>query len=215
MRREAGANPAKAGVLAVLAVVAIYFWAPLVVGWCGKGGAAGKNQAVTEGTSGNANATAPAVAATPASEAATEEKTLASIDWRKLCDATASDPRTKPVRPLALARDPFKIAASQQKAVKKEEVEGQLAAPPPTPQTLGLSLAGTVVGADRRVARLGGKNVIEGQTIEVTKDGKAWQFQLVRVEAKRIVLARDSEQFELTMPKAKRSGQIELTLRGN
>ncbi|MEN6404968.1 MAG: hypothetical protein ABFC77_00700, partial [Thermoguttaceae bacterium] len=155
LRREASVNPKKAVFLGIATLVAAYFWMPLVWGWIGKG---------------NQNA---AVAGTvPHSAMMTDVGNVAQANgtdrpsWQQIVRAMHNDPRTMSAPTLTQARNPFEPSGSAAaEAAAVEKAKKQTAA---TPQSLGLVLTSTILGPQRRVARISGKTYSVGQTIEIS-----------------------------------------------
>jgi hypothetical protein len=152
LRREIKANPAKAAILAVLFVVAIWFWIPLVEKWCGATPAAGTvanasapQAAGAEGTAANGTATAagsgaPTTTTSPptaipvnATEANAALEAIknkpAAYPWQVVVRRLEKDPRMTPVVDLGNWRDPFGPSAVEvAAAAEKKEAEKKLAA---------------------------------------------------------------------------------------
>ncbi len=80
-----------------------------------------------------------------------------------------------------------------------------------TPSSLGITLVGTLVGPERRAARIGGKTVLVGQAIEVVRGAERYQFTLTDVQRDRVVLMREGERFELNVKPSVPAGRIEWT----
>ena len=196
LKREALASPKKAAVLGLMGLVALYFWAPLVGKWFSKPSPAGAVAAAPPAQAAGASG-----AATPVAEA--------TLGWRELIRQITADPHTVPVA-LALDRDPFAPPLVEVIAEKPGPVEPVKPPIAVTPASLGLSLVATMIAPDYRAARLNGKTVAVGQTIEVVKSGSAYQFTLAEVDATRAVLVRDGERFELFAKGPPRSGKIEI-----
>ena len=194
-RRELAASPKKAAVLGLLALVAMYYWAPLVWGWVGKGKdkSDGQLAAVAAPTP---SAAEPAPAATPKSAAT--KTGIPSLPWQQVIKLMEGDARTLAAELGRLRRDPFAlpkpdVAKVQAEAAAAAEAAGKNQLPAVTPQGLGLSLSSTIVGSGRRVARIGGRSYEQGQTIQVRKDGQIVAFTLAEVHARRVVLVRDNK----------------------
>lgn len=229
LRREFVANPKKGALLGLLGAVALWFWAPMVCGWIAP------EEPVAEVT--------PVASATPATTesgpAAATNKTAAEpkYDWQELVEWIENDPRTSPTElrhggtfskfwrywplkdPASQQRDPFRIpqalvAQAEAETKTEQEDEPEIAADV-TPESLGLSLSGTLVGRDRAVARIGGRTYRAGNSIALTKNGQQIVFELVEVHPRRVVLQRDGVQFELCITGPGASGQIELVNRAN
>ena len=213
LSRELVASPKKAAVLGLLLLVALYYWAPLVIGWVSKSGEskeAGKAAAAPTTT-----AAAPATA----SNAAPSKTANPALPWQQVIQLMENDERTLAAELRALRRDPFALPKPDAPPPKAEAATAAAAAAQSqpvvvTPQSLGLSLSSTIIGSDRRVARISGRTYAEGQTIEVRKDGQTVAFTLAEVHARRVVLVRDKHKYELTIPDPLQSKKIELSLSG-
>jgi hypothetical protein len=205
-RRELAANPKKAAVLGIVTLVAIYFWAPLIWKWLP--GQSKPPAVAADGIAPQPSATlAVQTVGKPQSAAGTPQ---VRIDWQQLVQWRSKDPNTVPVVPSDGQRDPFgQHKPQQQPAAEAEQLK---AAPQVTPQELGLTLTGTLIGPGCKVARINGRNFQEGQTIRAVKGAQTFDFTLVEVHARRVVLQRDSERFELAIKDPRQSHSIELSL---
>ena len=187
LQRELKTNPKKAGILAVLAVVALYFWAPLFSGWFGKGSAATQSPVAPATSTRTVEIRPPAATEKPA------------VNWQQLAAWIERDPRMQPETNLVLARDPFEFPAAVPEvfsepvaATRQEKIEI-------TPQSAGLSLSSTIVGPRQRMALLGGKTYRLGDTIVSRKDDDLAEFVLTEVHSRKIVLWRDGKNYELKL----------------
>lgn len=208
LRREAARNPAKAGVLGLLVVVALWFWAPLVWGWIGPGEAS--SQPASESPSAVSVATEAGLgAASPAPAVATTK--MPTYTWQQLAEWRRQDPLTTAADTLRLRRDPFHAVEAE---VADEEVKPVQEVIQPVvlkPEDLGLKVTSTVVGPARRVALINGRTYQEGQVIRCGREGQEIAFQLVEVQPRHVVLERDGHRFELAIPKKTLSDRIELS----
>jgi len=212
-RRELTKSPKKAAFLGLLAVVALYFWAPLVWGWVARSGSTAGN--IPAKTAAGSPAGLPAENPTAASP--TRGKTdPPTLPWQQVVKLMDSDPRTLAANLVAPRSNPFAPPKSEApKPEPKPEPETNKPAVAMTPQGLGLVLSSTIIGPSRRVARINGKTFEQGQTIEVLKDGQHISLTLSEVQPRRVVLTRDSAQVELTIPDPIQSKKIELTGKAN
>jgi len=204
LRREALANPKKAAILGLLALVALYYWAPLVRGWIVPGEASVKPP-VAEGDAELAPG-APAESA-PAGPSTPSPKETPSYAWTQLDQWMREDPTTTPPGNLADWRDPFAVASAGAELALDEEVQREDAEV--TPETLGMKLSATLLGPRRRVALIDGKAYREGQTVRINQNDQPIEFRLVEVLSQQIVLDRDGRRFGLRIPQRKTTGRIE------
>lgn len=197
IRREALANPKKAGFLGVATLVAAYFWMPLVWGWIGKGNQGAAVAGVV-----------PHAASTIGVDHVAVSKTTNHPSWQQIVRAMHNDPRTMSAPTRTQTRNPFEPtgeaiaeAAAMEKARRPSTA---------TPQSLGLVLTSTILGPQRRVARISGKTYSIGQTIEVSaKDSATATFTLVDVQPRRVVLQNDSQRHELSIPEPSNSAKMD------
>lgn len=212
-RREAAKNPKKALVLGLLVLVALYFWAPLVVGWFrSEAGASGDptQEMAILGSVGTSPASSAAASAETGAAAAEDSATAAARRaWRELAEWIDQDTRMVPVSAVGWPRDPFVLPAAEEQVAEEPSAAEVAAQQAVTPQSLGLTLSSTVVGARRRIARIAGKNYGEGDTVEATKDGRSYAFLVASVTPRRVVLSREGQRYELTIPLHLSSGRIE------
>jgi len=209
LRREVAAHPKKAAALGLLALVALWFWAPLIWGWIGLQ----DTETTTEvgPVAGGLPAQPPGPISSLQPAPKKEEKAeRPRHPWQKLVEWIEDDWRTSAANVVSSRRDPFRtpkgeVAESQPKDETPKPDQQEV-----TPESLGLVLSSTAVGSRRRVAQIGGKTFRLGTTINVTKDGQQYQFRLVEVHSDRVVLERDAKRFELKIPTAGGSDRIEL-----
>jgi hypothetical protein len=210
LRREATANPKKAALLGLVALVAVYFWAPLLKGWIGT---SSSNMATTTAPSGSPSASAAesAGAAPSLSQPAVPDRP----SWQHIVQWMRQDPRTRTAAALTTKRNPFESPVIEM----AEATEGMPKEPPRpkapkiTPQSVGLVLNSTIIGPQRRIAQISGKTYMVGQTVEVVKEKESFRtrFKLLEVDAHRVVLEADAERYELAIPEPGKSDRIELS----
>jgi hypothetical protein len=183
--RDLRKNPRKTAVLALLAGVAAWFWAPLVLKQFRGPEKSRKTAAAAGSAAPEATRTEPDDAAPP----------FTRPQWQLLTEAVAADPRMQPSESASIdwpaVADPPNL---------EEEVAPQIDLPPEepatTPQSAGLVLGATLVGSRPRVAVINGRPYREGNRVEMS-DGTS--FVLVEVGARHVVLSRGEERFVLQM----------------
>jgi hypothetical protein len=201
------ANPKKAIALGLLVVVALYFWAPLVLGWFAK-----DEKPVTSPTA----AKPPIPASTPAAPAASETVSAPAPlakpkepqpTWQQFIAWMDADPRTKPAAALAADCNPFH---SPKAAVSAPRADVKPIAVEVTPQGANLVLSSTIVGDRVQAARINGKTYRPGDRLEVKlKSGQALEYTIAEIKARSVILTRSGKQYELKIENSKRSGTIE------
>lgn len=191
LRKDLKKSPGKAAVLALLLVVALWFWAPLVKNLVAGGNA---KKAESASTSNVAKDSASTGTSTPA-------QTL--YTWKQIADAIDADSRMKPTEPIALARDPFhKIQQEQPQEEPREVVALPPEIPDVSPGDAGLVLTSTILGKRRQVARINGKSYREGEHIVATMGDQPLEYELVRIGPRSIVLVLGDKEYELKMQKS-------------
>lgn len=194
LRREATANPKKAGLLGLLLLVAIYFWAPLLRQWIGT------SENIAESTA----AAGPPAAAISSGSVVMPPATAAAgaavpkIHWRQMARAIESDPRMRAVEPSeqTIGRDPF--VDPQPPSVPRTVAEDEPVVEEATPDELGLVLSSTIVGPSRRTAVINGKIYAPGRELEASE---GMVFVVISIEPWGIVLERAGKQFALELPR--------------
>jgi hypothetical protein len=186
-------SPLKAGVLGLLCVVALWFWAPLVTGWFGGSkGKAAKPQAA---------AAPPVPVATPtAAGGAAPAAASPSVPWRQLVAWMEKDPRKQSSELGVLESPPFPPQRADR--IEEESKPAQTAAAKLEldPAQLGLKLSSTMLGPRRRVAVINGRPYAEGKEVEVAGE---MVFLVARVTDRSVLLERNGRQFELVMSRDK------------
>jgi hypothetical protein len=208
LRREAAANPKKVVLLGVVAIVALYFWAPLVRGWIVTDKAAGP----TAIDAMPATIVAQPTNSVPESQPAGNKIPSVQPSWQQVAQWMSKDPRTMIAPVMTQARDPFEAPRPE---VAETNVEEKVEAKPPvTPAAAGLVLTSTIIGPQRRIVQINGKTYAVGQSIEVAKEKESLRatFKLLEVHPRRAVLESEGKRFELTIPEPDKSGKIEWAL---
>jgi len=214
LRREATRNPKKAGILGLLALVAVWFWAPLVMDWVRpegpKAAAASKSDRTQPADSTPSGAAAPEKSQQPDDQRPT-------LDWQEVVRLTGEDPMSQPARALPASRDPFVTPKSQLPpplpvVAEDEEPKKQpeTVAPDATPQELGLSLSSTIVGPRGGLAMINGKAYKPNDTVVVRPDSESVEFKLTEVHPRRVVLVRNGKSYSLEIPRPNGTGQVGL-----
>jgi hypothetical protein len=191
IKREVKKSPGKALALALLAGVAVWFWAPLFKGLLGQ-------STPVAGT----NTGAPTDPTQPEQASTEKSNTQPQYSWKQIVDAAAKDPRVSPIQKLPNERDPFRGV----KPVEEEEKETIVEPPAPVavdlpPQAAGIALSSTIVGRRLQVARINGKSYRVGDMIPASTTEGNIEYQLISIRGKSVVLSRDQKQYELKMPK--------------
>ena len=191
LQRELKGSPKKAAALGLLCLVAIYFWLPLLLG----------NKDKTDAAKAPTLKPAVAVSTTPATvtEVDKTKENFAAPSWRQLKDWIERDPRRSSAKVASGKRDPFVTPAPPPKetAIAKEtkpEPEVEV-----TPQTAKLVLTSTLVGGNRRVAVINGKQYKVGQTIRAQANKTDVQFTVKDILPRIVVLERQGKIYEMKL----------------
>lgn len=197
--RDLKRSPKKAAALGLLAVVGLYFWAPLVTGWMKpETGRSSRRKAKPASA-----ATAMMAAAMPQPATAPTE-TLPELDWESVDRLLREDVHAMTAEHLTSWKDPF---VREEEIAEDKIAEAEPPKPVATPESEGLSVSMTLVGARRRSAVIGGKTYHEGDLIE-TKSGA--RFRLAQVKAHQIILESDGNNYQLAVRALPTSDRIQV-----
>lgn len=194
--REIKRKPGKASLLALLVLVAAWFWGPLVGKWFGGDE---RTEAAAEGTSVAAVDSEPnntQAMPEPVSPAAATSGRGAS--WKEVLRKIESDPRMRPQGVAAADRNPFAAPREIQSEDREPTVAGKEASED-APEAEGgerFALEGTFGGSRRRVAMINGKSYDVGDEI-ASPAGKAWIVK--QIDALSVVLVQDGRELELSL----------------
>lgn len=210
LSREAKANPGKAALLGGMFLIGIYFWAPLLASWMGSGNAAGP----AKGTDPNADLIPGFIAmtTTPVPDK-TSGSQPAKIAWKLLASWLDRDPRINGTAIEAPQRDPFRDVEPPPQDQQHQAALKALAAqarPRATPQQLGLTLEGTLIGTRQKTAVINGKIYREGQPIQAGAGEHPTVFELREVRRQSVVLSAENERYELRIPSLDAVGAREI-----
>jgi hypothetical protein len=197
LQRELKANRQKAAVLGVLAVVALYFWWPLVAKWFGNGSTA------------TAASTSPTVV-NPATLAITPPAAAkkSTVAWQEVARALERDPRMKPTA-WDEDRDPFASLAPPTQVVETDPTEAELAkkkSPVVTPESAGLVVTGTAISRGRRTALISGRTFALGDKILINE---TVSFEIVAITDSSVVLQSDAKRYSLKISRPPVSARID------
>jgi hypothetical protein len=200
LRRDLAANPKKAAALGLMALVALYFWAPLVWRWFSPEG----------GKKSGAAATALILTDDPEEPAAAAKRRGGKFRWDKVRQLIADDKRMASAAYDAAWTDPFAGQAAPPAAAAAGTVPaaangGQqaIAAADVEPQQAGLTLSGVMIGS-KRTATINGETWLEGSRILASgEEGQpdAVEFRLVRITSRGVELERRGKRYILLCPR--------------
>jgi len=212
--KEAKNHPKKAAVLGLLALLAIWFWTPLVWKWVsgskGQGARVVANRPAPESTH---NQTSPAENENVPVPDNAEPRT----PWFRLRDWMNRDVHMGTERAIPLGRNPFResaaplpveppeVADAEEEADSEAEVAEKEPEPTFTPATLGLRLTSTLIDSGQRIARLNNRTFREGDYIEVQQAGseESIVFYLAQVGTEEVILEREGFRFPLRIERSK------------
>jgi hypothetical protein len=204
LRREIAASPKKAGLLAVLSVVGVWFWAPIVTKWFFKNETPTGDAARSVGnlppsptTAASSQVMNSVPSSTPQPSNSIKSR-LPARPWRQLVTLMERDARMSPATELIAARDPFKVPTIEMPASKKRE-EAVVEKPDLTPASAGLVLNSTIVGPGEKRALIGGEIYEEGGMLAAT-GGEIW-FRIVEIRPREVILERKGRLYTLDLPK--------------
>lgn len=187
-RRDLAANPKKAAVLGLMALVALYFWGPLVWGWANSGEGQEKTKAEL----------ANLILADDPLEAADKAKSRSKpkFRWEKVRPLLAQDPRMVSATFDEVWNDPFGKPPPAEVVAEVATQEAASAAAAnaaaqSTPAELRLTLTSIAIGPRRRAATISGERYFVGDEIAASgKDGAAavQKFRVARITSQGVEL---------------------------
>jgi hypothetical protein len=190
LMRDLKRSPVKASVLALLCIVALYFWAPLVFGWFGKGKAK-TAKAAPAAPATVAQPTQPSAAGLPA------PTVPVALPWQSLVEGIKNDPRMQSATLATLQTKPFGLVLTQ--TADSDEIKTQTGVSTAKTQRdlsqLGLKLSSTMLGR-RRVAVINGRPYAEGSQVEAGDD---LLLTVARVTDRSVLLEHAGQRLELTI----------------
>lgn len=200
--RDATANPKKAALLGVMALLALYFWAPLLAGWIGPA----KRKTTPTGNL--------ALILTDDPVEATDKTKAAqggNFRWEKVHQLLTSDPRMSSAEFDVSWESPFAAAVTAVREITEasqaqdEAIEKAAALRKDiSPQEAGLVASCVLIGPRRRTVMINGEVYSEQQTIVApVKDGLVGlEFRLVSIARQEIILEREGRRYSLELTKS-------------
>jgi len=211
LKRDLTRNPKKAGVLALLLIVAVYFWAPLLIGW------ASDETPVAAQDAGSV-----AAAATPAGDALEPTSPEAVPSWDVLASHMAEDRMASAAEWVAERRVPFLPSGYQLALAQQEQAEHQQ---PTTPEELGWKLTGVLISRRSRLAQINGVSIALGDVVSPTRLSETPSddmpaepaFELVYIGGDFVVLQQGTNQYRLEWdrPKLAHGDQVVVRRKAN
>ena len=231
LQNELKKSPKKAGLLALLLGVGLYFWAPLIWGWIGPEDSA----TASKPSQTKSEVTKPSPSSSTASTAKQQTKPkAASTSWRKLADWLDGDLRAAADRRLPEGRNPFAMSKTlvarleknknDQKDREVSKVERQNSSLKITPGSVGLVLSSILYGRRQRIAVLNSGLYREGELIEIESDrrqsssaktnnsdvpdkkGQPVVVRLTKVHPRFVILTYKDKTFRMELPSDTLSG---------
>lgn len=212
-------SPKKAALLALLAGVALWYWAPLVTGLLNK---KSKEKSQAASPQGLQVTSAISIPQQPTAGLAVPPTAATAVPrqapWQHVLGWIEQDQRMRPAAALAVARNPFQPVLPPEPPVeappvideadRERELQAAAAAAALPPEKVQLPLTGIIVGPARRTALIGGRPYQAGDTLY---QGDV-AYVLLQIERDRIVVRREIDQqlFEQAFQRRIGSSQLEI-----
>ena len=228
VRRELTRNPKKTATLGLMCLVALYFWAPLLLRWL-PGDDSNQRSTAQEATQTPSYALLPTATAPSGSAPAeaTAPATFPNSAWRQLVQWMEREQYMQPAQADQTLRDPFSRAsasaaslAGSQGPVASADVLAQL-----RPEDMNLALGSTIVGPQQRLAMINGRAYREGATVRVGSDraddddaqGRVdetgVEFVVAEIHPRHVVLERLGHQYSLRLKQPAADGDLQVVRR--
>ena len=211
LSKELGRNKKKTAVLALISVIAIWFWVPLVWKWVAPEGAVDHSVAPTVEANSN-QIQQPA-------ESGAKPSPVVELNWQNLKELFESHQLMSTAELRAELASPFCADEPDQEStpsfepeqIEEEPVEDEVVSAL-TPAQLGLSLSSTITGSNIRLAIINGKTARIGTTIVIPDGVTPVELTLVDILPNSVVLSSGSGLHELR--RATASTSMELSMAG-
>jgi hypothetical protein len=197
LTKELRRSPKKTAVLALMVVVALWFWAPLAWKWIAPQSSDAATTAAPPTPSDAATTGGIAASSTPSAPA------QPALNWRELASVLESDPLLASARMHEKLADPFvnAVPVEESKATDEGAAEptADIAQASLTPEQLGLTLTSTITGGRRAVATINGKSCRVGDVIVVPGGGTDFEFTVAAIAAREVTLVAGGQTYTLTV----------------
>jgi hypothetical protein len=201
-------SPKKTAVLALLGVVALWFWAPLAWKWF----APKSSKATASAASASTTATTTTPSDSPSVAAPSATPSAPSLDWKELADILQHDPLLASAHMHETINDPFAELEVEQAAKESQTNAEQLATAAvevrPTPEELGLTISSMITGGRRAVATINGRPCRIGDVIVVPAADKEFEFTVTNIDVDEVTLAANDETHVLSSRRPKSAMQL-------
>lgn len=205
-QKELKTNPKKAVVLGLLALVAVYFWAPLAIKMVSDGKKSSKASKVaqTDGQQAEIATSSELETTSKQNKTALQTSAAPAFGWDQILDSIHKDPRTASYPEIKNEHDPFKRAEK----IIEVPVSGNPLATRATeqapevvrdlsPEALGMKLTSTIVGDRRSVAMIDDRAHAVGQRVIAYDGATPLPFRLVEIRPELVILEREGQQYAL------------------
>ena len=201
LKKELLRSPKKSAALALISVVAIWFWVPLVWGWI----APSSNGATATESVSAADSTTPTSIVQPAAAqpVATAQQASSELNWKNLADLFQNHRLMQTAQLRREAAAPFgkaKPEANDEVANEENAVEGaaeegnsQVTAVIPEPAELGLLLSSTIVGGDIRLAMINGETCTVGEILVIPQGQREIEFEIIKIQKDAVLLLNGTD----------------------
>lgn len=216
LQAEIRRSPKKAALLALLACVALWYWAPLL-GRIGSSKSGSTRQVQpTELTATVAPSATQPLSPTPPTQ---QPSAPTGPTWEGVLALIENDSRMRPASELPLARDPFRRMPTAEAATEDELAAEQAQGAPansstePAPPELSqaaveLPLTAIIFGPTRRSALIGGRAYRPGDVCPA----HGMEFRIVGIGRDHITVERlaDGYRFEQSLPRHQHTPHLEI-----
>lgn len=222
IQREAKSHPAKAVVLALLAVVAVCYWTSLAWSWVdeGKDKSSKTRRSALEGNSlQNLDPKAILAAELAKIKSVDKKENNHQHGWKQIVEWIEEDPRTVTVEKMPGRANAFETTDEPQVREQAKDDKSKTQSKPVyidpdvTPQQLEMLLSSTLVGPDGGVALIDGKAYRVGQTVTSEKDEHKTAFKLTKIHETHVTLTIKNKKHKLLLPEIKRAGNIQINIK--
>ena len=205
-QKELKTNPKKAIVLGLLALVALYFWAPLAMKMVSgkKSSKKASSVAQTDSLPAEAPVSSDTEKTNEPDETHQQATATPAFGWDQILDWIRQDPLTASCPEIKNQHDPFKrveqiidIPTPETPLANQATEQAPAVVRDLSPEALGMKLTSTIVGNQRSVAMIDDRAYALGQLVMAYDGATPLPFRLVAIRPESVILERDEQQYAL------------------